>query len=307
MDNYYDQIKERLVDVEIQNKVKDYSKNKYTLEKYYEIGKLLIEAQGGEKRAKYGDGLIKEYASKLQRELNKKYTDRYLRNMRQFYLSFEIWKSLTSKLSWSHIMELMHLDITDKINYYVDRTLQNNLSVRKLRSLIKSKEYERLPKSMKDKLLNKEDINIKDVVPNPIVINNPNNADVVKEKVLQQLILEDTSSFLKQLGQGFSYIDNEFPIKLGDTYNYIDILLFNYIYNCFVVVELKINEVKKQDVGQIIAYVKYIDKNIKEEYHNNTIGIIVTRKNNEYVIEYCTIPNILFREYKITGGSNELL
>ena len=297
--NYYDQIKERLVDVEIQNRVKDYSKNKYTLEKYYEIGKLLIEAQGGEKRAKYGDGLIKGYASKLQRELDKKYTDRYLRNMRQFYLSFEIWKSLTSKLSWSHIMELMHLEITDKINYYVNKTLQNNLSVRKLRSLIKSKEYERLPEHTRNKLITKEEINITDVVPNPIVINNPNNADVVKEKVLQQLILEDTSSFLKQLGQGFSYIDNEYPIKLGDTYNYIDILLFNYIYNCFVVVELKINEVKKEYIGQIETYVNYIDNNVKQINHNNTIGIIVSKLNNKYVIKYCTNPNIVFKEYLI--------
>ncbi len=259
MDNYYDQIKERLVDVEIQNKVKDYSKNKYTLEKYYEIGKLLIEVQGGEKRAKYGDGLIKEYASKLQRELDKKYTDRYLRNMRQFYLSFGIWKSLTSKLSWSHIMELMHLDITDKINYYVDRTLQNNLSVRKLRSLIKAKEYERLPEHTRNKLITKEEINITDVIPNPIVINNPNNADIVKEKVLQQLILEDIPSFLEQLGIGFTFIKNEYPIKLGNTYNYIDILLFNYIYNCFVAIELKVTELKKEHIGQTQVYMDYID------------------------------------------------
>ena len=297
--NYYDQIKERLVDVEIQNKVKDYSKNKYTLEKYYEIGKLLIEAQGGEKRAKYGDGLIKEYASKLQQELDKKYTDRYLRNMRQFYLSFEIWKSLTSKLSWSHIMELMHLDIKDKINYYVDRTLQNNLSVRKLRSLIKSKEYERIPEHTRNKLITKEEINITDVVPNPIVINNPNNADVVKEKVLQQLILEDIPSFLEQLGSGFTFIKNEYPIKLGDTYNYIDILLFNYIYNCFVVVELKLNELRKEYIGQIETYVNYIDNNVKQINHNKTIGIIVSKLNNKYVIKYCTNPNIVFKEYLI--------
>jgi len=307
MDNYYDQIKERLVDVEIQNRVKDYSKNKYTLEKYYEIGKLLIEAQGGEKRAKYGDGLIKEYASKLQRELDKKYNQTLLKRIRQFYVNIEKGATMSHQLSWSHYVELLPLENIDIINYYVNKCTKSNITIRRLRKLIKSKEYERLPEKTKNKLITKEEINITDVVPNPIIINNPNNADVVKEKVLQQLILEDTSSFLKQLGQGFSYIDNEYPIKLGDTYNYIDILLFNYIYNCFVVVELKINEVKKQDVGQIIAYAKYIDKNIKEEYHNNTIGIIVTRKNNEYVIEYCTIPNILFREYKITGGSNELL
>ena len=306
MDNYYDQIKERLVDVEIQNRVKDYSKNKYTLEKYYEIGKLLIEAQGGEKRAKYGDRLIKEYAIKLSNELGKVYSYRSLNYMIKYY-EYQKVQAMPANLSWSHYIELLSLKSRKAIDYYISKCIQGNLSTRKLRELIKSKEYERLPEHTRNKLITKEEINITDVVPNPIVINNPNNVDVVKEKVLQQLILEDISSFLKQLGQGFTYIDNEYPIKLGDTYNYIDILLFNYIYNCFVVVELKINEVKKQDVGQIIAYVKYIDKNVKKEYHNNTIGIIVTRKNNEYVIEYCTIPNILFREYKITGGSNELL
>ena len=230
--NYYDQIKERLVDVEIQNRVKDYSKNKYTLEKYYEIGKLLIEAQGGEKRAKYGDGLIKEYASKLQRELNKKYTDRYLRDMRKYYLlgNNQIWNPVGSILSWSHYRLLFKIKNNDELNYYYQKCIINNLSKRKLAELIKSKEYERLPEYTRNKLINKEETNITDVIPNPIVINNPNNVDIVKEKVLQQLILEDIPSFLEQLGSGFTFIKNEYPIKLGDTYNYIDILLFNYIY-----------------------------------------------------------------------------
>jgi predicted nuclease of restriction endonuclease-like (RecB) superfamily len=196
-------------------------------------------------------------------------------------------------------MELMHLDIKDKINYYVDRTLQNNLSVRKLRSLIKSKEYERLPVHTKNKLITKEEINITDVVLNPIVINNPNNVDIVKEKVLQQLILEDIPSFLEQLGSGFTFIKNEYPIKLGDTYNYIDILLFNYIYNCFIVVELKLNELRKEYIGQIETYVNYIDNNVKQINHNKTIGIIVSKLNNKYIIKYCTNPNIVFKEYLI--------
>jgi predicted nuclease of restriction endonuclease-like (RecB) superfamily len=178
-------------------------------------------------------------------------------------------------------VELLPLENIDIINYYVNKCTKSNITIRRLRKLIKSKEYERLPEKTKNKLITKEEINITDVVPNPIVINNPNNADVVKEKVLQQLILEDTSSFLKQLGQGFSYIDNEYPIKLGDTYNYIDILLFNYIYNCFVVVELKLNELRKEYIGQIETYVNYIDNNVKRISHNKTIGMIVSKLNKD--------------------------
>ena len=299
MDNYYDQIKERLVEVEIQNKVKDYSKNKYTLEKYYEIGKLLIEAQGGEKRAKYGDGLIKEYSKKLQQELSLKYNYTYLSRMRQFYLSIEKGAPVAQQLTWSHYVELLPLKDINEINYYIYKCIKNNLSRNKLRTLIKSKEYDRLSEHTKNKLVTKEEINITDVVPNPIVINNPNHVDIVKEKVLQQLILEDIDGFLRQLGLGYTYIGHEYPIKLGDTYNYIDILLFNYIYNCFVVVELKLSELRKEYIGQIETYVNYIDNNVKRISHNKTIGMIVSKLNNKYVIKYCTNPNIIFKEYLI--------
>ena len=155
--NYYEIIKDKLLDVEIQNKVKDYSKNKYTLEKYYEIGKLLIEAQGGEKRAKYGDGLIKEYACKLQRELDKKYNERTLRRIRQFYLYWSIqkWSPVATKLSWSHYVELLSLKDIYEINYYIEKCIKNNISRNKLRELIKSNEYERSPEKTKNKLINK--------------------------------------------------------------------------------------------------------------------------------------------------------
>lgn len=299
--NYYEEIKDKLIDVEIQNKVKDYSKNKYTLEKYYEIGKLLIKAQGGEKRAKYGDGLIKEYACKLQRELDKKYTDRYLRSMRQFYLMIdnEIWKRAASKLSWSHFLELLRLKDIAQIKYYIEKCINNNISRDKLKTLIKSKEYERLPEETKNKLITKEEINITDIVPNPIIINNPNNVDVIKEKVLQQLILEDIPSFLKQLGNGFTFIDNEYPVLIDGIYNYIDLLLFNIDFNCYVVIELKLNKLNKDNIGQILCYMNCIDNNLKKINHNKTVGIILTKKDNHFVAEYCSNYNILSREYVI--------
>ena len=297
--NYYEEIKDKLIDVEIQNKVKDYSKNKYTLEKYYEIGKLLIDAQGGEARAKYGESLIKEYSRKLQLELNKKYTDRYLRSMRQFYLMIdeEIWKRAASKLSWSHFLELLRLKNNEQIQYYINKCINYNISRDNLKKLLKSKEYERLPEETKNKLVNNEEITINDLIPNPIIIKNNTNKEIVKEKALQQLILDDIPFFLEQLGRGFTFIKNEYPIKMGDNYNYIDLLLFNIEFNCYVVVELKLNELKKEDIGQVMTYVTYIDKNLRKEIHQATIGMIISRRNNKYIISYCTNPNIIFKEY----------
>ena len=152
--NYYEEIKDKLLDVEIQNKVKDYSKNKYTLEKYYEIGKLLIEAQGGEKRAKYGDGLIKEYSRKLVKELGKKYNIRYLMDIRKLYIFSKV-HSVSAQLTFSHYRKLFVLNDDNEINYYIEKCIKNNISRNKLKELIKSKEYERSPEKTKNKLINK--------------------------------------------------------------------------------------------------------------------------------------------------------
>ena len=274
--NYYEKIKNKLIDVEMQTLVKDYSKNKYTLEKYYEIGKLLIEAQGGEKRAKYGDGLIKEYSKKLTNELGKGYSTRTLKYMRQFYI-FQKGQPVVAKLSWSHYIILLKIKDINKYNYYVNKCIQGNLSKRKLEELIKSKEYERLPEETKNKLVNNEEPTISDLIPNPIIIKNNTNKEVISEKILQQIILEDIPFFLEQLGRGFTFIKNEYPIKLGDIYNYIDLLLFNIEFNCYVVVELKLNELRKEDIGQVMTYVSYIDKNLRKEIHTSS------NNRNDYI------------------------
>ena len=297
MTNYYNQIKDILINNEVYKKVKDYSKNRNDLESYYNVGKLLIDAQGGEERAKYGDGLIKKYSKKLTNELGKKYDTTTLKRMRQFYILIQKGAALWHQLTWSHYRELLTLDDINKVNYYIERTLNNNLSVREMQSVIKSKEYERLPESTKNKLIVKEDTNIKDFVKNPVVINN--NKEIINEKVLKQLILENIEKFLYELGDGFAYIGNEYKIKLGTTYNYIDLLLFNIKYNCYVVIELKVTELKAEYIGQISKYMNYIDKNLKPIYQDITIGIIICKKDNKFVMEYCSDERILSREYII--------
>ena len=139
-------------------------------------------------------------------------------------------------------------------------------------------------------------------VKNPIVICNKNNLDKnnISEKVLKNLILEDLDNFLKELGSGFCYIENEYKIKIGSTYNYIDLLLFNIKYNCYVVIELKVCKLKKEHIGQIEVYMNYIDRHIKSINQDKTIGIIISRRDNHYYIEYSSDKRILTREYILT-------
>ena len=295
---YYNEIKSKLIDNEVYKKVKDYSKNRNNLSTYYEVGKLLYEAGN-----KYGEGIIKKYSERLVIEVGRNYNERTLRRIRQFYLVFkdEIWSTMSTKLMWSHYTEILSLSNVNEINYYINITEEYNLSVRQLRERIKNKEYQRLDDNTKLKLINKEETKINDFVKNPIVIHNKYNFDKerISEKVLQNLILEDIPSFLDELGDGYSFIRNEYKIKIGDTYNYIDLLLFNIEYNCYVVVELKVTELKKEHIGQIQIYMNYIDNSLRKITQDKTIGLIICKKDNKYVIEYSSDKRILSREYEL--------
>ena len=289
--NYYDLIKEQLINNEIIKKVKDYSKNKSDLDTYYNVGKLLVDAG-----KHYGEGIIKQYSIKLTNELGKGYTQSRLRYIRRFYLVFSKCPTVSDKLTYSHYCEIMWFD-EDKMNYYINISLKQMLSVRELRQKIKSNEYERLPIETRNKLINKDENKLVDYIPNPIIITNKYNTNEISEKVLKSLILEDISSFLKELGEGFCFIDSEYKIKIGDRYNYIDLLLFNIKHNCYIVIELKATELKKEHIGQIQVYMNYIDKNVKEIFNNKTIGLIICKKDNKFIIEYSSDPRIYTRVY----------
>ena len=251
-----------------------------------------MKSLGGEKRAKYGNGLIKEYSVKLTKEIGKGYSTRNLKNMRKFYLIFGKGQAVPAQLTWSHYTELLGIDSLNEIEYYIKISIEQNLSYRQLHERIKSKEYERLSDEIKEKLIIKEDTQINDFIKNPIVLKNTYNYEKITEKYLKQLILEQLNTFLLELGEGFCYISDEYKIKIGDRYNYIDLLLFNYKYNCFVVAELKVTELKKEHVGQIQTYMNYIDKHIKRVEQDKTIGIIISAKNNKIILEYCSDPRI---------------
>ena len=292
--NYYNEIKNELINNEIYKRVKDYSKNRNELSVYYNVGKLLSEAG-----KHYGEGIIKEYSRKLTIEIGSGYGISNLKRMRQFYLIVEKGVALPHQLSWSHILAILPINNINEINYYISISIEQNLSYRQLREKIKSKEYQRLDDKTKLKLINKEETVVSDFIKNPIVIRNKYNIDKesITEKILQRLILEDIPSFLKELGEGFTFVENEYKIKIGNTYNYIDILLFNYIYNCFVVIELKVTELKKEHIGQIQIYMNYVDKNIKTINQDKTIGVIICKKDNGYYIEYSSDNRIFSKNY----------
>ena len=294
--DYYEEIKNKIIDNETYERVKDYSKERHRVITYYEIGKLLNEAGG-----KYGANIIKQYSKKLVIEVGTKYNERTLRRMRQLYLLFkkQKWSPLATKLSWSHYSEVLSIKNEEKLMYYINACISKNLSKMELREKIKSKEYERLPDETKNKIIKEEKLEVKDLVPNPILIKNTNNIEIITEKVLHNLILEDIPTFMKELGNGYSFIDDEYKIKIGDTYHKIDLLLFNIKYNAYVVVELKVREFKVEYISQVQKYMNYIDKNIKEISNNSTIGILICKRENKYVIEYCSDERIVVREYEL--------
>ena len=294
--DYYKEIKNKIIDNEAYEKIKDYSKERHRVITYYEIGKLLNEAGG-----KYGDNIINEYSKKLVIEVGKKYNRRTLFRMRQFYRTFSNEKvsTLSTQLSWSHYSELLSIKTDDKLSYYLNLSITQNIGVRELRDKIKSKEYERLPDETKNKIIKEEKLEVKDLVPNPILIKNTNNIEIITEKVLHNLILEDIEDFMWELGNNFSFIGSEYKIKIEDTYHKIDLLLFNIKYNAYVVVELKVSEFKVEYISQVQKYMNYIDKNVKEITNNNTIGILICKKENKFVIEYCSDERIVVREYEL--------
>ena len=292
--NYYNEIKNELINNEINRKVKNYSINKSDLNTYYNVGKMLSEAG-----KHYGESIIKKYSNKLVSEVDKKYNETNLKRMRQFYWKVEKGATLWHQLSWSHYKLLITLETIEAINYYGKVAVESLCPVRMLADKIKSKEYERLSEDTKNKLNIKQESNVVDYIKNPILIKNNHNYNVTSEKVLQRLILEDIESFMKELGYLFCFIGSEYKIRLNNSFNYIDLLLFNIEFNCYVVVELKVTELKKEHIGQIQVYMNYIDENLKKINQGKTIGVIICKQDNKYVIKYCSDDRIIAREYKL--------
>lgn len=196
------------------------------------------------------------------------------------------------QLSWSHIISILTLNDIDAIKYYIYISGVQNLSYRELRERIKSKEYERI--GYKEEL---KEPKINTLIKNPIIIRNRPRNEKLTEYALHNLILEDLDFFLKELGEGYMYVGHEYKIKIGTNYHYVDFLLYNIKYNCYVVVEIKINDFHENYIGQIKKYMGYIDTEIKGINQNKTIGIIICKSNNGFVLNYIKPDDIYVTTY----------
>lgn len=304
--DYYNEIKNLIEIKEINTKVRNLEENNDTLKTYYEIGKLLIKAQGGEKRAKYGDNLIKDWSVKLSKEYGTSYDYTNLTRMRKFYVLFKKvatpWQQLN--LTWSHYKYLLKFDDENERNYYINRCIENNLSVRGLINEIKKDSFNRLKyadkKNIKLVIDNSSNniLRINDMLLDPIIIN-VYEEEKLNEKALKKYILKELEHVFLQLGTGFTFVGSEYKITYNNRNFYVDLLLFNYKLNRFIVIELKTHEVSAKDIGQTLNYMKLMDKTLKEYNHNNTIGIIISKKNNKLMLEYVSDLDIFITTYKL--------
>ena len=302
--NYFKNIEELIIENEATKKANNLRDNSNILRTYWNIGKLIVEAQGGEKRAKYGDGLIKEWGYKLSLKYGKGYDSSYLAKMRLFYLEFPILDSLNPKLTWTHYRYILSIKNPNERNYYINQVILNNLSVRDLRREIKNKSFDRLSYADKNNIeviteANETDLSIVAMIKDPIILKSDKTIDKINEKAIHKYIISLLENKFLELGTGFALIGHEYKIHVGKSTYKIDLLFFNYIINSFVVVEVKTRELKHSDIGQLQFYVNYINKNIKKSNHDKTIGLLIVKKKNTFVIEYTTSDDILITTYAL--------
>ena len=295
---YYEEIEHLIKRNEISKRVRKLEENYSLVETYWHIGKIIVEAQGGSTRAKYGNELIKKWSIKLTELYGKGYDASNLKRFRQFYLVFRKDGAVRHQLSWTHIRKLLPIKDENKRNYFINLCIKNNLSERELTREIKSNAYERLvDKPDKIDIIVPTKYSITTDMKNPIII--PVKSEVASEHDLELNILANLDFFFKQLGNGFLYAGHQYKISEGKNSYYVDILLFNYKMNAFVVVELKLRSLRKEDKAQMEFYMKLIDEQVKEAYHNKTIGIIISKESDEFIVNFVRQDDIIPLNYEL--------
>ncbi len=300
---YYSKIKNVIEEKEVNEGVRRLQSNKDTLNAYYEKGKLLVEAQGGENKTKYGDMLIKKWSIKLMEQYGKGYSTTHLKYMRKFYL-IQKGQPAVDQLTWTHWTILLPIKNENERNYYINQCILNNLSKRELIKLIKEKAFDRLSYADKNNIklidTNKEsNYSLKNMLLDPIIIKAPDKKKL-SEKMLKKYILDELRDFFLQLGTGFLYAGSEYKLKYLDKIFYVDMMLFNTNLNSYMPVELKLNNTNYKDISQIQLYRKIIDKTLRKKNHNKTIGLIISKKNDNFIMEYVNDDGIYLISYELT-------
>lgn len=296
--NNYEEIETLVKKVEIGKAIRNRQVNKELVDTYWNIGKLIIDAQGGKDKAKYGDALLKKWSNELSLKYGKGYNYTNMKRFRQFFLSFPLCE--VANLSWSQIRILLPIKDENKRNYYINMCNKNNFSKRDLEKEIKTNSYERL--------LNKPDKidivtptltpSITDNLKNPIVLELKKNK-IVKEKDLEELIYMQLHDFFSQLGEGFMWVGNQYKITVDNKDYYIDMLLYNIIYNSYIVVELKLRELRKEDRAQVEFYMNLVDMYKKEPNVSKTMGLIITKEQNKLIANFVKSENLIPLTYKL--------
>ena len=285
--NYYDEVNSYVKKVEIGKAIRETNANRELVECYWNVGRLIVEAQGGKEKAKYGNELLKTWAEKLTKEYGKGYDYSNLRRFRQFYILFPMCGPLAHTLSWTNICKILPIKDENKRNYYINLCITNNLSKRDLIKEIKNNSYERL-EHKPDKI----DIVVPAKV--PAIVNNFKNPillelkdkEIKSESDLEKLIYSQLSCVFLQLGNGFMWVGNQYKVSDGNKNYFIDMLLYNIKYDCYVVVEIKCRKLKKEDKGQVEFYMNLVDNYVKEPNNNPTIGIIITKDQDKFVANF---------------------
>ena len=304
-------------------KLIDQSKNKIyktvnteMINLYWNIGKIIVEKQNGQDRAKYGDYLIENLSNQLTNELGKGFSTRNLKRMRKLYLCYPKRTTMLSQLTWSHYLELIKINDETKRNFYMNECVNSNWDVRELQRQRTTLLYERIANSKnKSKLveLSTKGNNIyenKDIIKDPFVLeflDIKENTNYL-ESDLEKNILEHLKEFLLELGKGFTFVGNQVRITIDTDHFYPDLIFYNRILNCFVIIDLKIGKVTHKDIGQMQMYVNYYDREIKSADENKTIGILLSTDKNETVVKY-TLPEnnktIFSSEFRLTIPSEK--
>ena len=291
------------------------------VEAYWNIGKQIVqEEQSGENRAKYGSNLIKNLSKQLTKDFGKGFSQRNIRNMRQFYISFPIWQTVSAKLTWSHYILLLKLNNNEAREWYINETASSNWSVRALERQIGTHYYERILASKETesvKLEAKEktrDLQLtpKDIIKDPYVLEFLDLKDnkSFRESELESALIEKIQDFLLELGRGFAFVARQKRIKTELSDFYIDLVFYNYILKCFVIIDLKKGKLTHQDIGQMDMYVNMFDDLEKAEEDNPTIGIILCADKDNTVVKYSSIndrDNLFVSKYQVYLPTEEEL
>ena len=266
--------------------------NSALVEAYWNVGRQIVEAQGGAAKAKYGNGLIDAIASKLTAEFGAGFTRSNLRNMRQFYLMFQNRHTLCGKLSWSHYRLLITVEDEDARQYYLGECEKGGWSVRVLKRQIETSMYERQLKHHLDTrslkaLIKREPAPVADIVRSPAILEFAGITQAhYLERDLQQALVKNMGKFLLELGRGFCFVGEQNPIKIADETYHCDLVFYNYLAKCFFLIDLKVGKVKPQDIGQMQLYKHYYERNYMNPGDNPPVGIVLGSSVDSAMVDY---------------------